>query len=467
MSEALAAEQPAPRPALADSISADVCVVGGGYTGLWAAIEVRERSPDAQVVLIEREQCGFGASGRNGGWATGWHDELDSLVDHFGEKEALRLAERSSWAIDRIESFCDERGIDCHFRRKGALWAASARAQIGAWEGAFEACHRLGRADRLELIDGEELRHRTGSPVLLGGSRQTDAASVQPALLVRGLRRAAIELGVQVYEATPMIGLDRGHPAVVRVPAGSVTTDRVVLATGAWSARFRELRRAIIPIGSHIVATEPLGDRVSKLEWANGELLGDSRLMVHYAQVSVDGRIVFGRGGGSLGSFGRVTERQFYDPDALSAVVKDFRRWFPQFAGARLTHGWGGPVDRSPGHLPFVGCLESESLVVYGLGYSGNGVAPSALIGRMLGRIAIGDKDEDTEGELAKGPSGYLPPEPIRTVGGAALRAAVQFVEGEQEKGLQARAVHRALRRLVATTVPQSLDPRRRRRPRV
>ena len=222
---------------------------------------------------------------------------------------------------------------------------------------------------------------------------------------------------------------------------------------------------AVIPIGSHIVTTEPL-EEVAKLEWANGELLGDSRLMVHYAQVSVDGRIVFGRGGGSLGSFGRVTKRHFYDPGALSEVAKDFRRWFPQFAGARLTHGWGGPVDRAPGHLPFVGCLEAESLVVYGLGYSGNGVAPSALIGRMLGRKAIGEKDEDTEGPLAKGPPGYLPPEPIRTFGGAALKAAVQFVEGQQERAfLQGRAVHRVLRRLVATTVPEPLDPRRQRGP--
>ena len=185
MGEALAAEQPSPRPALAESITADVCVVGGGYTGLWAAIEIRERSPDSRVVLIEREQCGFGASGRNGGWATGWNDELDSLIADFGETEAIRLAGRSGWAIDRIESFCDEHGIDCHFRRKGALWTASARAQIGSWDAAVEACDRLGRGDLLELIDEDSLRRRTGSPVLFGGARQTDAASVQPALLVR------------------------------------------------------------------------------------------------------------------------------------------------------------------------------------------------------------------------------------------------------------------------------------------
>lgn len=459
--EAMATERPLECPPLAKSITADVCIVGGGYTGLWAAIEVREQAPDACVVLVESTQCGFGASGRNGGWATGWHDELDSLVERFGDKEALRLATRSSWAIDRIESFCAEHEIDCHFRRKGALWTASSRSQLGSWNGAVDACDRLGRSDRLEIIDGDDLRRRTGSPVLLAGVRQTDAASVQPALLVRGLRRAAIDLGVHIYESTPMIALDRGHPAVVRTPAGSVTTGRVVIATGAWSTRFLELRRAVIPIGSHIIVTEPLGEELAKLEWSNGELLGDSRLMVHYAMVSTDGRIVFGRGGGSLGSFGRVSDRHFYDRRALEEVARDFRRWFPQFANTRITHGWGGPVDRAPGHLPFVGCLNSESLVVYGLGYSGNGVAPSALIGRMLGRVALGEIDDDTEGPLAKGPPGYLPPEPIRTIGGAAVRAAVQFVEDRQELGLRPWALNGALHRLVATSVPAVLDPRR------
>jgi glycine/D-amino acid oxidase-like deaminating enzyme len=257
-----------------------------------------------------------------------------------------------------------------------------------------------------------------------------------------------------------MIGLDRHRPAVIRTPAGQVTAERVVLGTGAWAAGLHELRRAVIPIGSHIVATEPIADRLEGLEWASGELLGDSQLMVHYAQVSLDGRIVFGRGGGALGAFGRVLERHYHDPKVLGQVVDDFRRWFPQFADVRLTHGWGGPVDRAPGHLPFVGRLDADSVVLYGIGYSGNGVAPSALIGRILGRLAIGMRDEDTEGALAQGPPGYLPPEPIRSLGGAGVRAAVQFIEGG-ESAIQSRIVHRALRKLVATRVPPLIDPRK------
>ena len=258
-----------------------------------------------------------------------------------------------------------------------------------------------------------------------------------------------------------MIGLDRRRPAVVRTPGGTVVAEKVILATGAWAANLRELRRAVIPIGSHIVATEPIGERLGDLPWASGELFGDSRLMVHYAQVSADGRIVFGRGGGALGPFGQVIARHFYDPRALDDVARDFRHWFPQFADVRLTHGWGGPVDRAPGHLPFVGRLDAHSDVLYGIGYSGNGVAPSALIGRILGRLALGIGDEDTEGALAQGPRGYLPPEPVRSLGGAGLRAAIRYAEREDGHVVESRIVHRTLRRLVATRVPRALEPRR------
>ena len=461
LSEALASEAPLPITPLTESVTADVCVVGGGFTGLWAAIEIREQSPSTRVVLIDAEQCGFGASGRNGGWATGWHDELDGLITKFGQSEALRLASRSSWAIDRIESFSHDHGIDCHFRRQGALWTAGAAWQVGSWESAVRECHRLGRGDYLETLDPDDLYRRTGTAMVLAGARQTDAASLQPALLVRGMRRVAHELGVQIYESSPMIGLDRHRPAVVRTPGGSVVAEKVVLATGAWAAGLRELRRAVIPIGSHIVATEPIAGRLGDLPWASGELFGDSRLMVHYAQVSADGRIVFGRGGGALGPFGRVIGRHFYDPRTLDEVARDFRHWFPQFADVRLTHGWGGPVDRAPGHLPFVGRLDADSEVLYGIGYSGNGVAPSALIGRILGRLAVGVRDEDTDGALAQGPPGYLPPEPVRSLGGAAVRAAIRFAEREDGHGVESKTVHRTLRRLVATRVPRALEPRR------
>ena len=144
----------------------------------------------------------------------------------------------------------------------------------------------------------------------------TDGARVQPALLARGLRAAALDAGVRIYEHTPLLELDRSRPAVVTTPRGSVTADAVVLAQNAWLSRFRELRRAIVPVASYIVLTEPAPERIAAMGWTGGELLGDARLLVHYTHVTRDGRIAFGRGGGAIGSFGRVPRRHGARPRA-------------------------------------------------------------------------------------------------------------------------------------------------------
>jgi glycine/D-amino acid oxidase-like deaminating enzyme len=448
-------------PPLADSISADVCIVGGGFTGLWTAIELAERAPEISVALLEREGCGFGASGRNGGWVTGWYDELDALLTRFGPVDGLRLAEQSHLAIDRIAEFVAARGIECDFRRKGALWTAMAPAQLSAFAPAVEANRRCGTESMLEPLSGEEVRRRIGSPLPLAAVRHVDAAAVHPGRLVRGLRRAALDLGVSIYEGTPMIDLLRIGPApVVLTPAGRVAADRVILATGVYSGGFRQLRRAFVPVGSHIVLTEPLGERIAGLPWAAGELFGDARLMVHYAQVTSDGRIAFGRGGGAIGAAGRVVPAHFHDPAAVRSVIADFVRWFPQLAEVRFTHSWGGAVDRAPGHLPFVGSLDADGRVLYGLGYSGNGVGPSALIAKVLAARALDLDDEYASSPLAAGPPGYLPPEPFRSVGGAIVRAAVERAERAEEAGRGA-GLAGSLRGLVSATVPRRLEPRK------
>jgi glycine/D-amino acid oxidase-like deaminating enzyme len=450
-------------PPLTGAIKADVCVVGGGFTGLWAAIELRELAPDLSVALIEREGCGFGASGRNGGWANGWHDELDRLIARFGVEEGLRLADRSSWAVDRIVDFCAEREIDCHLRREGVLWAATSEWQRRALVGPATAAREHGRERDLEEIDGAELRERTGSPLPIEGLRLTNAAAVQPALLVRGLRQAALDLGVQIFEGTPMVGYRRLGDITVETPAGTVTADRLVLALGVYSGGIRELRRSFVPIGTQIVMSEPLGERIRRLSWSRGELFGDTRTLVHYAQVTRDGRIAFGRGGGAIGPSGQVLPSHYHDAGMFDSVAEDFTRWFPQFADARLTHAWGGAVDRAPGHLPFTGTLGDER-IVYGLGYSGNGVAPSALVGRILGRRALGIDDEDTRSPLNDGPPGYLPPEPFRRAGGAVVRSAVGRAEAREDID-QPGGAAAWLRPLISFTTPSALEPRLRRRP--
>jgi glycine/D-amino acid oxidase-like deaminating enzyme len=289
-----------------------------------------------------------------------------------------------------------------------------------------------------------------------------DSAAVHPALLVRGLRRVALRRGVRIFEGTAMRHLDPGRPPRVTTTAGRVDAGAVAIALGAWAARLRELRRTFLPVASHIVATEPIPDRIAALGWTGGELLGDARVLVHYAQVSPDGRIVFGRGGGAFGTAGRVVGRHFRDLGALREVEAGLRRWFPSLADVRITHAWGGPVDHAPGHLPWVGTLGDAGSVHYAAGFSGNGVAPSALVGQILGRRALGVRDELTTCGIVGGPPAYLPPEPLRTAGGLVVRDAVRRAEASEEAGGRPDRLTGALRRLVWFTMPRALEPRQR-----
>ena len=459
LEEAMAADDQRTCPPLVGPISADVCIVGGGYTGLWTAIEILEQAPDTKVILIEAQACGFGASGRNGGHATGWHDELDVLIRHFGVDEGLRLAARSSWAIDRVVDFCHEHQIDARIRRHGMVKAAVTPMQIGKWRSAVDACDAHGRGDLLVEVSGEDLRRRTGSPMPLAGCIQTDGATLQPAMLARGLRRVALELGAQICESTPMSGLDRGSPCRVRTPAGCVTAGQVVLAIGAWMGSVRELRRAFVPIGSSMIVTQRLGSRLTDRPFAEGQGFGDQRMSVHHMQVTADGRLAFGRGGGPLGRAGRVDPAVMYDPHSMRSIVRDFHRWFPDLADAKIEYAWSGPVDRAPGHLPVTGKLNKAGTVHYATGISGNGVAPCAYLGRVLGRSALGMRDADTMSPLTHGPVGYLPPEPLRSLGGAVVRAAVEQIEDAQERGLSVN-VNPVLKRLISVTTPRALEPR-------
>ncbi|MEA2360118.1 MAG: hypothetical protein QOI62_3378 [Solirubrobacteraceae bacterium] len=459
LEEALEAEDARACPPLAGTRRVDVCVVGGGYTGLWTALELRDLAPDIEIAVIEAEGCGFGASGRNGGWASSWYDELDGLAAKFGDEAAVWLADESSAAIGRIGEVAAAEGIDCHFRPEGTLWVAGSPEQLAVIESAAAACRRLGRADRIEELTGKEIAERTGARApALGGLLIRDSASVQPALLARGLRRLALRRGIQIFEGTRMLGLERTRPAAVITTAGRIEAEEVVIATNAWAAQLRELRRAIVVVGTQIVLTEPIPDRVAEA-WRAGALLGDARLFVHYAQVTREGRIAFGRGGGAIGALGRVVPRHFADDRIAASVAEDFRAWFPQLADVRLTHAWGGPVDRAPGHMPFVGSL-GEGNVHYGVGYSGNGVGPSALIGRILARRALHVRDAYTECVLTGGPPGYLPPEPLRFVGATLVRTVVRRAEEREEAGGRIGPAGRLAKRLVTFSLP----PLRRRR---
>jgi glycine/D-amino acid oxidase-like deaminating enzyme len=450
LQEALAAEDGVASEQLAGPVRADVCIVGGGYTGLWTALRVAELEPGAAIVLLEADICGGGPSGRNGGFALSWWPKVETFVKRMGEEEAFRLVRASVAAVDELGAFCEREGIDAHYRRGGWLWTATSPAQLGSWEGAVAAAARAGEHP-FELLDAEEVQRRTGSPVHLGAAFEAGAATVQPALLARGLRRVAVERGVRICERSRMTGLDRER-GIVRTPSGSVEAGAFVLATGAWLAAVPELRRAVVAVSSDMIATAPMHERLEEAGWTGGESISNCRLMVHYYRTTKDGRIAFGQGGHRHAFGGRVDDGFFaHGESAERQLRQDLVRLVPYASGVEVTHAWGGPIDRTLDGAPIFGRLPGTVPIVYGVGYSGNGVAPSLTAGKILASSALGRDDEWSGCGLNRGVVGRFPPEPIRYGGGFVVRAAVKRKEKREDVGLSVDP----LTRKVAGLAPQ------------
>ena len=446
LQQALALDPGQPCPPLRGAARADVCIVGGGYTGLWTGLRIKQLEPACDVVVLEADICGGGASGRNGGFALSLWPKLESLAARCGEQEGLRLARDSQAAVDAIGAFCSQHGIDCHFRQAGWVWVATSPAQVGAWETSVSACERRG-LDVFTRLSDEELRRHVTEPTHLAGVFEPRAATVQPALLARGLRRVALEQGVRIHEGSPMVELDRGRPPAVRTPEGAITAGHVVIATNAWAAGIRELRRAIAVISSDIVATEPVPATLERLRWTRGEAISDSRGMVHYYQATPEGRVIFGKGGGRLAFLGRVGTGFDYDSGRANHVARHLRVLFPSLAGSRITHAWAGQIDRTTNGLPFFGRLAGHPRISYGVGFSGNGVGPAYLGGRILASIALVHDDEWSRCGLVHEPWGRFPPEPVRYLGGSMVKRAVARCERFEDEG---RTAGWAIPRLAA-----------------
>jgi putative aminophosphonate oxidoreductase len=449
--EALSLEDDVASAELLEQVKADVCIVGGGYTGLWTALAIAELEPGASIALVEADICGGGPSGRNGGFALSWWPKVETLVKRLGDEEAFRLVRASAEAVTELGAFCEREGIDAHYRRGGWLWTATSPAQLGSWEGAAAAAERAG-AQPFEILSADEVRRRTGSPIHLGAAYEAGAATVQPALLARGLRRVALGRGVSIFERSPMVELDRER-GIVRTPSGSVHADAVVLATGAWLAGVPELHRAIVAVSSDMIATAPMPERLEEAGWTGGESISNCRLMVHYYRTTEDGRIAFGQGGHRHVLGGRVDDGFFGEtpPATREHLEADLVRLVPAADGVEVTHAWGGPIDRTADGAPIFGRLPGRVPIVYGVGFSGNGVAPCLTAGKILASSALGRDDEWSGSGLNRGVTGRFPPEPIRYVGGFVVRSAVRRKESREDDG---RPVDPVTRR-VAGLAPQ------------
>jgi glycine/D-amino acid oxidase-like deaminating enzyme len=416
-----------PAPPLTSDLSVDVCVVGGGFTGLWTALALKERDRTLRVAVLEADRCGAGPSGRNGGFLHGYWASLAQARAVVGDEGARALAHAGECVIPSVRAL----GGDVWLHEQGMLMVSTSPAQDAAIDEAVRAGAELGAPQHAVPLGESEVAERLRSPVFRRGVFFPECATVQPARLVRVLRAAVLAAGAELYEATPAVGIEDG---LVRSPMGRVTAEAIVVAVNAAASGWKPVRRHVTNFGSYIALTEPAPDRLAELGWTGGEAIVDGRMFLHYFRTTDDGRVAMGSGSGPIGFAGRIDERFTLDRPTAARAEAGLRRLLPGLDGVRVERAWGGPIDVSADHLPFFGTVPGTR-IHYGLGYSGNGVGPSVLGGQILASLATGKDDEWTQLPLATRRVPALPPEPLKRLGGGLVRAAILACEAAEDTG--------------------------------
>jgi glycine/D-amino acid oxidase-like deaminating enzyme len=430
-----------PGEPLGSDIEADVAIVGGGFTGLWTAYYLARADPRLRVVVCEREIAGYGASGRNGGWCSAlFPASLPKLERMAGRDAAITMHEAMRATVDEVGRAAAVEGIDCHFAKGGTVALARTPVQLERAKAEIAEARAFGFGeDDLRLLTAAQASELAGAANVLGATFTPHCAAIHPARLARGLAEAVRRAGVQVFERTPVTQL---APRQVVTPAGTVRARYVVRATEGYTPELPGLKRAIVPVYSLMIATEPLPESVwAQIGLAGRPTFSDLRHLVIYGQRTADGRLAFG-GRGAPYHLGSAIKPSF---DRVPAVFGALRRTlgelFPALGDARVTHQWGGPLGIPRDWCASVGLDRATGLAWAG-GYVGDGVSTTNLAGRTLADLITG-----TDSELVRLPwvghrSPRWEPEPLRWLGMNAGLQAMSFAD--REEGQTGRPSHAA-----------------------
>ena len=412
-----------PAPPLHGDTTADVLIIGGGYTGMWTAWFLKEADPGIDVVLVEQDICGGGPSGRNGGFVNGWYDHAETLVELFGDDDAVAVMSSAAQSVREMRAWCDAQKVDAWFTQAGYIGVASSPAQEGTWADTIATAEHLGIGEKYTVLSPQEMAGYCRSPVFSGGYHVAEGGHVHPARLARGLRRALMEKGVRIYEQTAVSAFRAGPPAQARTSGGSITAEHAVLGVNAWASEWKRFKKWIVPRASYMVITAPAPEKLEEIGWTSGVSIFDMRAAVRYLRTTPDGRIALGVGGERGTWSSRIGPQFAYSESGTRHAAEALHRFFPNFADVPMDGAWGGPIDVSGFHMPFVGTLPSGN-VHYGFGYTGNGVGPAHLNGKILASLARGVEDENTRLPFVGMEPKSFPPEPIRSVGAALANEA-------------------------------------------
>ncbi len=410
-------DRPRPRPPLAGDGSADLVVVGGGFTGLWSALLAKQQDPAREVVLLEGARIAEGATGRNGGFmsASLTHGVVNGASRFRDEMpELLRMGREN---LDAIDKTIHDLGIDCSFVRTGEIDVAVAAHQVRELQDAVELACSLG--EEWEFLDEEAVRARIHSPTYLAAAwERSGVALVDPARLAWGLAAACESIGVRIHEGTPVEDIrDSGSVVEVVTRRGVVRATRVALATSAFPPLLARIKHYIVPVYDYVLVTEPLtAAQWRAIGWEGREGMSDSGNRFHYYRVTPDGRILWG-GYDAVHHFGSRVSRRFESEEScFGHLAEHFLQTFPDLAGIRFTHGWGGAIDTCSRFTAFWGTA-MQGKVGYVVGFTGLGVGASRFGALTMLDLLDGRDTERTRLDMVRSRPLPFPPEPIRSAG--------------------------------------------------
>jgi glycine/D-amino acid oxidase-like deaminating enzyme len=404
-----------PRPRLEGPCEADLCIVGGGFTGLWAAIHATADDPGRDVVLLEAETVGFGASGRNGGFALG---SLTHGIENGLARFADEMPQLERLGHENFEGFVadiERLGIDCGLEPTGDLAVALEPHEVAWLEEAAELFERHGHDH--ELFDREAVRAEVASPTYLGGLwDKTDAALVDPGRLSVGLADAALAAGVRLHEGSPATKIVGDGPGVrVLTPGGHVRARRVLLATSAYPPLLRAIRRYIAPVYDYVLVTEPLSpEQRESIGWKRRQGIGDCANQFHYYRLTEDERLLWGGYDAVYRYGGPVRPDLDDDLETFARLSQHFFTTFPQLEGVRFTHRWGGAIDTCSRFSVFFGTAHGGK-VAYAVGYTGLGVVATRFGARVGLDLLDGRETGATRLRYVRSKPVPFPPEPLRS----------------------------------------------------
>ena len=377
-----------PRRSLETHIDVDVCIVGGGYTGLWTARELKRRDPSLRIAVVEKTVCGFGASGRNGGWVSALFPVSDEQISrNFGTEALSHQRSMLQNSVKNLGDSLSADGIDANFRHGGTLTFARSEVQASRLQNAVEAAHQSGSStDDLMWLNKEQTREHGHLHGSLGATFSPHCARVQPAKLARGLSDVCEALGVEIFENSTVTRIvpktRRSQPEVIS-PQGSIHAEFVIRATEGFTSTFSGERRTVAPIYSLMIASEPQSNEFwSEVGFSKYETFADDRHLIIYGQRTDDNRIAFG-GRGSPYHFGSTIEERFdFNQKVFDELGTTLRELFPTLSG-EITHQWGGPLGMPRDLMPSV-ALDFGTGIGSAGGYTGDGVTLSYVAGNAL-----------------------------------------------------------------------------------